>query len=196
MKRTALLVIDLINEIVDEKGALASHGYHSFMKTYNIKENVNRLIHFSRNTDYILPIFVRVSFSIDYREQLKESPIFRDADKYGIFKQNTWSTEFYENLDVTAKDIIITKYRVSPFYGTNLRLILDNYNLKDLLVCGVSTHLAIETTVREAHDMGFKITVIEDCCISQNKQIHDNSIFNIKHFASVISLETFIKTTK
>ena len=192
MSKTALLVIDLINEIIDEKGALGPHGYCDFIKKNESLEKINQLIDFCNASDFAIPIYVRVEFSEDYREQLKNSPIFKDAGKFGLFKKNTWSTQFHSNLHIKDTDIVISKYRVSPFYGTNLKLILDDLKIDELLICGVSTQLAIESTVREAHDIGYSAIVIEDCCISSSVEIHNNSINNIKNFSEVLNLNTLI----
>lgn len=192
MSKTALLIIDLINEIIDEKGALGPHGYSDFIKKNESLEKINQLIDFCNATDFAIPIFVRVEFSEDYREQLKNSPIFKHADKIGLFKKNTWSTQFHSDLHIKDRDIVISKYRVSPFYGTNLKLILDNLEIEELIICGVSTQLAIESTVREAHDIGYSAIVIEDCCISSNVEVHNNSINNIKNFSEVLNLKSFI----
>lgn len=192
MNKTALLVIDLINEIIDEKGALGPHGYTDFIKKNESLEKINQLIDFCNATGCAIPIFIRVEFSEDYREQLKNSPIFKDADKFGLFKKNTWSTQFHADLHIIDTDIVISKYRVSPFYGTNLKLILDDLKIEELLICGVSTQMAIESTVREAHDIGYSAIVIEDCCISSDEEVHNNSINNMKNFSEVLNLKTFL----
>ncbi|MFW6046822.1 MAG: cysteine hydrolase family protein [Candidatus Woesearchaeota archaeon] len=196
MKKKAILVIDIINEIVDEKGAMGSHGYYQFLKDNNSINNINNLINnFRKNKDYIL-FFIRVQFSEDYREVLNASPIFKDAPKYSILKKNTWSTDWHKDLEVHENDIVVTKNRVSPFYGTNLNLLLDNFNVSELIISGVSTHLAIESTVREAHDYGYDVTVVEDCCIACSDKVHNNSLFNIGHFAEIVKLDEILNTNQ
>ena len=49
------------------------------------------------------------------------------------------------------------------FYDTDLMLILRNRDIKTLIVCGVTTEVCVQTTVREANDRGFECIVPADC---------------------------------
>ena len=73
-------------------------------------------------------------------------------------------------------DPIIDKPGKGAFYGTNLDLILGNAGIEYLLVCGVTTEVCVNTTVREANDRGYRCIVLADCCASYFPEFHDVSL--------------------
>jgi nicotinamidase-related amidase len=57
---------------------------------------------------------------------------------------------------------------------------LKNRNIETLLVCGVTTEVCVNTTVREANDRGFRCIVLSDCCASYFPEFHDMGLRMIK----------------
>lgn len=61
---------------------------------------------------------------------------------------------------------VIDKPGKGAFYETDLHLILQNLGIKTLVVCGVTTEVCVNTTVREANDRGYECLVLSDCVAS------------------------------
>jgi len=79
-----------------------------------------------------------------------------------------------------AHEPVIDKPGKGAFYQTDLELMLKNRNIETLLVCGVTTEVCVNTTVREANDRGFRCIVLSDCCASYFPEFHEMGLKMIK----------------
>jgi nicotinamidase-related amidase len=67
---------------------------------------------------------------------------------------------------------VVDKPGKGAFYATELQLILDNREIENLIVCGVTTEVCVHTTVREGNDRGYRCIVPSDCCASYFPEFH------------------------
>src|SRR6202035_501794 len=68
---------------------------------------------------------------------------------------------------------VIDKPGKGAFYQTDLELMLHNRGIDTVVVCGVTTEVCVNTTVREANDRGFRCIVLSDCCASYFPEFHE-----------------------
>jgi biuret amidohydrolase len=96
-----------------------------------------------------------------------------------------------------AGEPVIDKPGKGAFYQTDLDLILRNRSIDTLFVCGVTTEVCVNTTVREASDRGYRCVVLSDCCASYFPEFHDMGLKMIKAqggiFGSVTSSQAVLK---
>jgi biuret amidohydrolase len=79
-----------------------------------------------------------------------------------------------------ANEPVIDKPGKGAFYQTDFELMLRNRAIDTLFVCGVTTEVCVNTTVREANDRGFRCIVIADCCASYFAEFHAMGLAMIK----------------
>jgi nicotinamidase-related amidase len=79
-----------------------------------------------------------------------------------------------------AGEPVIDKPGKGAFYQTELELMLHNRSIDTLLVCGVTTEVCVNTTVREGNDRGFRCIVLADCCASYFPEFHEAGLAMIK----------------
>ena len=80
----------------------------------------------------------------------------------------------------TAGEPVIDKPGKGAFYQTDLELMLKNRGIDTLLVCGVTTEVCVNTTVREANDRGYRCVVLADGCASYFPEFHEMGLKMIK----------------
>jgi nicotinamidase-related amidase len=77
-------------------------------------------------------------------------------------------------------EIVIDKPGKGAFYATELGDTLQKYGIENLLVCGVTTEVCVNTTVREANDRGYRCVVLADGCASYFPEFHEMGLKMIK----------------
>lgn len=71
-----------------------------------------------------------------------------------------------------GSDIVVTKRRVSAFSGSDLEVILRAQNIRHLVLAGISTSGVVLSTVCEASDKDYQLTVLSDLCADFDQEVH------------------------
>jgi nicotinamidase-related amidase len=79
-----------------------------------------------------------------------------------------------------AGEPVIDKPGKGAFHATDLGAILMNKGITQLIVCGVTTEVCVNTTVREANDIGLECLVLRDCTASYFPEFHEQALRMIK----------------
>jgi nicotinamidase-related amidase len=79
-----------------------------------------------------------------------------------------------------AGEPVIDKPGKGAFYATDLELILRDRGIKTLIVCGVTTEVCVNTSVREANDRGYECVVLSDCVGSYFPEFQKAALAMIK----------------
>lgn len=69
-------------------------------------------------------------------------------------------------------DIVVTKRRVSAFTGSDLEVILRAQGITHLVLCGIATSGVVLSTLREAADKDYQLTVLADGCADVDEEVH------------------------
>ncbi len=94
-------------------------------------------------------------------------------------------------------DIVVTKRRVSAFSGSDLDVILRAQHIQHLILGGISTGGVVLSTVREAADKDYTITILSDLCFDADQEVQDillNKVFLRQ--AEVMTTEEWKETMK
>lgn len=84
-------------------------------------------------------------------------------------------TEFmqvHEAVKPQADEVVVAKRRVSAFTGSDLEVVLRAQGIQHLVLAGISTSGVVLSTLREAADKDFGLTVLADCCADGDEEVH------------------------
>jgi isochorismate hydrolase len=87
-------------------------------------------------------------------------------------------------------DIVLNKTRYDAFFETDLEKILKEKRIRQLVICGVMTHLCCETTARSAFMRGFEVFFVVDGTATQNEAFHRASLLTLSHGFAHLTLVT------
>jgi nicotinamidase-related amidase len=68
-------------------------------------------------------------------------------------------------------DIVVTKRCVSAFSGSDLEVVLRAQDISHLVLCGIATSGVVLSTLREAADKDYQLTVLADCCVDGDEEV-------------------------
>lgn len=194
MSKTALLVLDMQNELIDPEGKVGAEGFAKVVEARKLIEKTRAVLDAVRAKG--LPVvFVRVGFRADYADAISQSARLARLKKMQAIVIGTWGLEFPEAIKPLDTEMIYTKRAVNPFFNTGLLTWLHHHSVTTLALCGVYTHMVVDSTARYADDSGFVVKVLEDCCASPDPEVHRIECEKILPlFGTVLSSAEFIKS--
>jgi nicotinamidase-related amidase len=179
---TALLIMDVQNLIVSR-----------IEQSDQLLANLQQSIAAARKAK--IPVFyVSVKFREGFPEVSDDNKTFSTLKSTPAFASPE-ATAIHPAVQPQPQDVCITKRRVSAFTGSDLEVVLRAGNIRHLVLTGIATSGVVLSTLREAADKDFKITVLEDCCADSDKEVHDVLLKKVfPRQATVINFSEWIGT--
>lgn len=104
--------------------------------------------------------------------------------------QGSKEAEFVESVAPVGDEIVLNKTASGVFNSTNLQYILRNLDITSLFIVGVYSNECVSTAVRDACDLGFYVTLIEDGCATVTPELQEATITTIKdRYARVMTTD-------
>jgi len=75
-------------------------------------------------------------------------------------------------IDPQGGELVVTKRRVSAFTGSDLEVVLRSGEIEHLVLCGIATSGVVLSTLREAADKDYRLTVLSDLCADSDADVH------------------------
>ncbi len=164
-QKTALLVIDMQNDFCHPNGVSAQHGF-DVSSIEAMLPSMIRLIENARRIGLKI-IFIRTT-----HDDWTDSNAIKSLPRYQVWsnklcRPGTWGAEYY-GVSPEPDDFVITKHRNSAFINTSLDLVLRSIGMKTIIVTGVTTHVCVESTVRDGFQYDYFPIVPSDCTATGN----------------------------
>lgn len=191
--RTALLLLDLQNEMVDPEGKIGAGGLAKIVAERGVLQNASDALAAARNRG-VTVAHVRLGFRPDYADALSVHPRIDKLKANKAAVLGSWGTEFPKEVQPQDSELVVTKQCVNPFFNTGLMTWLMQKGINRLALSGVVTNLVVESAARAADDAGFEVVVLEDCCASPNPDWHRFAVENtLPIFSRISDSKSFIE---
>ena len=93
------------------------------------------------------------------------------------FAANGYGGQFHRHLAPAPGEFVATEHDTSSgFGGTDLHLHLQGAGVTHLALCGLLTNTCVESTARQAIDLGYHVTVLADAVSTWSYQDHAAAI--------------------
>ncbi|TDY58971.1 hydrolase [Bacillus subtilis] len=180
-QKTALVIIDLQKGIVpiDQSGQVVP----------NAKKLVDE---FRKHNGFIS--FVNVAFH-DGADALK--PQTDEPAQGGSGKMPADWAEFVPEIGVQDGDYTVTKRQWGAFFGTDLDLQLRRRGIDTIVLCGIATNIGVESTAREAFQLGYQQIFITDAMSTFSDEEHEATLrFIFPRIGKARTTEEFLEQVK
>lgn len=164
---TAVLVIDMQNDNLHPDGAFAASGAAAHATSQDVVRNVRAVLDAARAAG-IAVFHNRIVVHPGRAVGGTNAPIFRMLGPESL-KIGSWGAAIVDVLDPRPDELVLDRMRMSAFDGSSLDPMLRNLGVTDVVVVGVWTNMAVEHTVRDAADLGYRVTVVSDATSSINE---------------------------
>ena len=178
--KLALLVIDVQNVYLkrpdpadlDEPGRADYDAWTPFHDRMHrtVIPAIQELLHrFRRDRHEVL--FARIACQTDDgrdRSLSQKLPGWNNL----LLPKDQWESRIVPEIAPQSDEIVVTKTTDSALTGTNLRLILNNLGVSQVVCCGIFTDQCVSSTVRTLADESFSVIVVEDACAAGSDALH------------------------
>ncbi|GAA1677458.1 cysteine hydrolase [Streptomyces yatensis] len=158
VNNTALLVMDV------QEGIVAR------VQDPDYVPRVSRAIDAARSAG-IPVVYVVIGFRSGRPEASSRNKVFTTLPP-GLYTEDDPKIAIHEGVTPRPGEVVVTKRRVSAFAGSDLDVVLRSGDLTHLVLTGVATSGVVLSTLRQAADLDFRLTVLSDACYDPDPEIH------------------------
>lgn len=177
LDRTALLVIDPVNDFLSEGGA-AYDLTKNTLKLNDVVGNLRRAIDGARATG-VPVIFGPMAYTEeDYADEelQRKTGINRIMFERKMFLAGSWGADFHPDLQPLENEIILLPHKGTDVFESDLPEHLKRLGITHLVIAGMTANLCCGSTGRRAAEIGYDVTYLKDAIGSENVPSYEASV--------------------
>ena len=110
-------------------------------------------------------------------ERIKKKP---------ICVRGTWDADIVDDVRPIHGEHVVIKRRDSAFHDTEIRVWLTSFGIDTLIFCGIDTSICVESSLRDAFNIGYDVVLISDATASNNKKHYESTIDNVNDYYGLV----------
>ena len=111
-----------------------------------------------------------------------------------LLPKDDWDSQIVDELAPQGEEIVVHKMTDSALTGSNLRLLLHNLSIRNVVCAGVFTDQCVSSTVRSLADESYNVVVVEDCCAAGSDELHHKELEIINMIYCQVMSSSELKT--
>ena len=166
----------------------------------NGKYPLNNTVQTLKNTLKLQKHFRQKQLPIIYIQQIIQD------DNAVFFVKNSYGCQLHPKLLPIQEHnkLVIEKAYPNSFYQTQLQQKLKQAEITQLVICGMMSHMCVDSTTRCAYELNYQPILIHDACttrdlefngnIISSSDVHNSFMSALMRVATVMNIESFIET--
>ncbi|MBM3482392.1 MAG: cysteine hydrolase [Alphaproteobacteria bacterium] len=110
--------------------------------------------------------------------------------------KGSWDGKVIDAIAPGEDEIVLPKSSSSVFISTNIDYVLRNLGIERLAIAGIYTDQCVEGAVRDACDMNYLVTLVEDACATYTMERHENSLKALKGYCRTVKTDQVVAELK
>jgi len=174
---TALVLIDVQNSFFHPDGG------NYYAESASVVPELKRLLKRARGSGCLV-----IHVAEQHRPNVED---FESAKLPEHCVAGEFDAQFFENFGPgDDTEFLLSKRRMSAFFGTDLDLLLREKGIERLVVAGVKANVCIRATVQDAFSLGYRCIVPRDAVNSNRSHLADASLEDIDRYLGwVVSVD-------
>lgn len=179
LKKTALLVVDMQNDLVKVKEGPGGE-LSQMIESNQVVENIAKVVAAARKAGMPIAFIAHIGREdgADMVPTITDVMLEGTAQKWSGCVEGTPGADFVDELRPMPGDYVVKKRKGNAFYASDLELLLRNRGVDTVIITGVVTNGCIQATVRGARERDFHVIVLSNCCAASSQELHDYPMKN------------------
>lgn len=197
-EHTAVVVHDMQNDFIAAEGIYSKAG-----RAIDVSHILPQLVKFVEAARENGVRIMYTNYTNVPGAVLLDAPLiytFLDAFKdpstpnpFAFTLDGTWGWQTIDELAPQEEDVLIRKYRVDSFVGSNFELALHSTGIKTIIHVGISVWMGILPTALHASNLGFFTVLPEDCAASgESKELHEDAMRILRRRVTIVTTSSEI----
>jgi ureidoacrylate peracid hydrolase len=174
-ERTAVLLVDLVNDFVEPDGAMPMPDAGATLA------KAKELSEVARDAGALV-VWIRPGHTEDV------DGLFRKRIPHGF--RDTRGAQIHDSFDVLDGERVVTKRRYSAFFQTDLDMYLREHRIERVIVCGVALNICVRSTIHDAFFNGYDVWLARDASQATGPREAESTIYDVEtHFGDVLTVD-------
>jgi ureidoacrylate peracid hydrolase len=182
---TTLVVVDMQNGFIRDNGFMVKIGL-GVERCQQTIEPVRKLIDAFHSVGAPV-VYTRMWLRPDFKDAGLINDLIPTMQAAGGMIAGTWDAQIVDELAPGPDDWVVNKNRYSPFFGTNLEQILRILHTENVVACGVTTNVCVESFVRDAFFRDFRVMLPRESTAAITAEMEEATFLSIDYCFGFVS---------